>query len=148
MLQMNKLCYKYNINLIFPKPLTFFNGWLSGIIDSDGSIHMNAISGQIFLSITQKDKYILEPLIKIYSGKIRTINPKIEAFRYDIYRKNELFNLIDNYFNKYPLRSEKLNRLNLIKQFYLLRPYRDSKDIIEFNKWLSFKKNWDKYGKE
>ena len=148
MLQMNKLCYKYNINLIFPKPLTFNNGWLSGIIDSDGSIHMNVISGQIFLSITQKDKYILEPLIKIYSGKIRTINPKIEAFRYDIYRKNELFNLIDNYFNKYPLRSVKLNRLNLIKQFYLLRPYRNSKDIIEFNKWLSFKKNWDKFGKE
>jgi ubiquinol-cytochrome c reductase cytochrome b subunit len=26
MLQMNKLCYKYNINLIFPKPLTFYNG--------------------------------------------------------------------------------------------------------------------------
>lgn len=148
MLQMNKLCHKYNIKLIFPKPLTFNNGWLSGILDSDGSIHMNVTSGQIFLSITQKDKYILEPLIKIYSGRIRTISPKIEAFRYDIYRKNELFNLIDNYFNKYPLRSEKLNRLNLIKQFYLLRPYRESKNIIELNKWLSFKNKWDKYGKE
>jgi hypothetical protein len=148
MLQMNKLCHKYNINLIFPKPLTFYNGWLSGILDSDGSIHMNVTSGQIFLSITQKDKYILEPLIKIYSGRIRTISPKIEAFRYDIYRKNELFNLIENYFNKYPLRSDKLNRLNLIKQFYLLRPYRDSKDIILLNKWLLFKNKWDKYGKE
>ena len=62
--------------------------------------------------------------------------------------KMNYFNLIDNYSNKYPLRSVKLNRLNLIKQFYLLRPYRNSKDIIEFNKWLSFKKNWDKFGKE
>jgi hypothetical protein len=95
---------------------------------------MNVTSGQIFLSITQKDKYILEPLIKIYSGKIRTISPKIEAFRYDIYRKNELFNLIDNYFNKYPLKSEKYHRLNLIKQFYILRPFRNSKNIEELNK--------------
>ena len=148
MLQMNKLCNKYNINLIFPKPLTYYNGWLAGIIDSDGSIHMNIESGQIFISITQKDKYILEPLIKLYSGNIRTINPKIEAFRYDIYRKLEIFNLIDNYFNKYPLRSSKSNKLNLIKQFYLLRSFRNSTDIIQLNKWLTFKNKWDKIGKE
>lgn len=148
MLQMNKLCHKYNINLIFPKPLTYYNGWLAGIIDSDGSIHMNIESGQIFISITQKDKYILEPLIKLYSGNIRTINPKIEAFRYDIYRKLEIFNLIDNYFNKYPLKSSKSNKLNLIKQFYLLRSFRNSTDIIQLNKWLTFKNKWDKIGKE
>lgn len=148
MLQMNKLCHKYNINLIFPKPLTFNNGWLAGIIDSDGSIYMNVKSGQIFISVTQKDKYILEPLIKLYSGRIRTISPNIEAFRYDIYRKLEIFNLIDNYFNKYPLRSSKIKKLNLIRQFYLLRPFRNSTDIIELNKWLDYKNKWDKIGKE
>lgn len=94
---------------------------------------MNIKSGQIFLSVTQKDKYILEPLIDIYSGRIRIISPKIEAFRHDIYRKNELFNLIDNYFNKYPLLSEKSKRLLLIKEFYLLYPYRNSKDINKLN---------------
>lgn len=145
MLQMNKLCNKYNIKLLFPKPLTYYNGWFSGLIDSDGSLHMNVTSGQIFLSITQKDKYILEPLIKLYSGRIRTISPNIEAFRYDIYRKLELFNLIDNYFIKYPLKSSKSKRLNLIKEFYLVRPFRNSKDIILFNKWLLFKNKWDKY---
>lgn len=148
MLQMNKLCHKYNINLIFPKPLTFNNGWLAGIIDSDGSIHMNVKSGQIFISVTQKDKYILEPLIKLYSGRIRTISPNIEAFRYDIFRKLEIFNLIDNYFNKYPLRSSKIKKLNLIRQFYLLRPFRNSTDIIELNKWLDYKNKWDKISKE
>lgn len=145
MLQMNKLCNKYNIKLLFPKPLTYYNGWFSGIIDSDGSLHMNESSGQIFLSVTQKDKYILEPLIKLYSGRIRTISPNIEAFRYDIYRKIELFNLIDNYFNKFPLKSSKSKRLNLIKEFYLLRPYRNSNDIILLNKWLNYKNKWDKY---
>nr|YP_003204909.1 endonuclease [Millerozyma farinosa]CAY39279.1 Endonuclease, NAD5 group I intron encoded [Millerozyma farinosa] len=145
MLQMNKLCNKYNIKLLFPKPLTYNNGWFSGMMDSDGSTYMNENNEQMFLSVTQKDKYILEPLIKMYSGRIRTISPKIEAFRYDMYRKNELFNLIDNYFNKYPLRSSKSKRLNLIKEFYLLRPYKDSKDMVLLNKWLLFKDKWDKY---
>lgn len=145
MLQMNKLCVKYGIELIYPKPLTFNNGWFSGIIDSDGSIYLNEKSGQIFISITQKNKYILEPLIKVYSGRIDILSPKIEAFKYIIYRKNELFNLVDNYFNKYPLRSEKYNRINLIKQFYTLYPYRKNQDITKFNEWIKFLDKWSKY---
>jgi hypothetical protein len=133
MLQMNKLCVKYGIELIYPKTLAFNNGWLSGMIDSDGSIYYSEKSGQIFISISQKNKYLLEPLISIYGGRIDILSPKIEAFKYIIYRKNELFNLIDNYFNKYPLKTEKQNRINLIKQFYVLRIYKDSKDIDKFN---------------
>lgn len=53
------------------------------------------------------------------------MSPKIEAFKHVISRKNELFNLIDNYFSKYPLKSAKSSRLSLIKDFYELRPYRN-----------------------
>lgn len=133
MLQMNKLCAKYEIELLYPKALTFNNGWLSGFIDSDGSVYLNEESGQIFISATQKNKYLLEPLIKIYGGRVDICSPKIEAFKYIVYRKSELFNLVDNYFTRYPLKSKKNNRVNLIKQFYLLRVYRNSKDVIKFN---------------
>jgi hypothetical protein len=96
---------------------------------------MNVKSGQIFLTVCQKDKYILEPLVGIFGGCLRTMgSKKIDAFRHQVYRKNELINLIDNYFNLYPLRSEKNKRLLLIKDFYLLRPDRESKDIIKLNK--------------
>jgi LAGLIDADG endonuclease len=145
MLQMNKLCVKYEIKLLYPKPLTFSNGWLSGIIDSDGSVYLNEKSGQVFISITQKNKYILEPLIHLYGGRIDILSPKIEAFKYIVYRKNELFNLIDNYFSKYPLKSKKSNRLYLIKQFYLLRIHINSKDINKYNEWILFKDKWEKY---
>lgn len=87
LLQMNKLCIKYNIILIYPKPLTFNNGWLSGFIDSDGSVYVNLPSGQIFISISQKNMYLLEPLINIYGGRVDQIGAKIEAFKYVIYRK-------------------------------------------------------------
>jgi proton-conducting membrane transporter/LAGLIDADG DNA endonuclease family protein len=145
MLQMNKLCVKYGIELLYPKPLIFNNGWLSGIIDSDGSVYFNEKSGQVFISITQKNKYILEPLIHLYGGRIDIHSPKIEAFKYIVYRKNELFNLIDNYFSKYPLKTKKSSRIHLIKQFHLLRINKDSQDINKYNEWVLFKDKWEKY---
>jgi len=61
------------------------------------------------------------------------LSPKIEAFKYVIYRKAELFNLIDNYFKNYPLKTEKMKRINLVKEFYLLRINRKSQNINKFN---------------
>ena len=145
MLQMNKLCVKYNIKLLHPKPLTFDNWWLSGIIDSDGSVYFNEKSGQVFISITQKNKYMLEPLIYLYGGRIDILSPKIEAFKYVIYRKNELFNLIDNYFIKHPLKTCKASRIHLIKQFYSLRIYKNGKEVNKYNEWILFKDKWKKY---
>lgn len=144
MVQMNKLCLKYGIDLLYPKPLTFNNGWLSGFIDSDGSIYMNEASGQVFISATQKNKYLLEPLIHLYGGRVDILS-KVEAFKYIVYRKNELYNLIDNYFNKYPLRTKKSSRLKLIKQFYLVCVSKNNKDIEKLNKWVLFKDKWEKY---
>ena len=145
LLQMNKLCVKYGIELKYSNCLTFNNGWLSGFIDSDGSIYYNEKSNQVCLSITQKNKYILEPLIKLYGGRIDILSPKVEAFKYIIYRKSELFYLIDQYFINYPLKTDKMKRLNLIKQFYSVRIHRDSIDINKFNEWIAFKHKWDKY---
>jgi LAGLIDADG endonuclease len=133
LLQMNKLCIKFNIELKYTGNLTFNNGWFSGFIDSDGSIYYSELSGQVFISASQKNKYLLEPLIYIYGGRVDISSPKIETFKYIVYRKAELFNLIDNYFSKYPLRTEKMNRVNLIKQFYLLRLHRKSVDIVKIN---------------
>lgn len=144
LLQMNKLCLKYKIELLYPQPLTYNNGWLSGFIDSDGSIYMNEGSGQVFISVSQKNKYLLEPLIHLYGGRV-DIHGKVEAFKYIVYRKNELYNLIDNYFNKYPLRTKKCSRLKLIKQFYLVRVSKNNKDIEKLNKWVLFKDKWEKY---
>lgn len=141
LLQMNKFCVKYNIPLIYPKALSFNNGWLSGFIDSDGSVYLNEKSGQIFISISQKNIYLLEPLIHIYGGRVDPIGAKIEAFKYIIYRKGELFNLIDHYFSLYPLRTMKGNRIHLIKSFFDLRPSSNVKnhDINTLKKWVEFK---------
>ena len=148
LLQMNKLCNKYEILIKYPKALTYSNGWLSGFIDSDGSVYLNEKSGQIFISITQKNRFLLETLVSLYGGRIDILSPKIEAFKYVIYRKSELFSLIDNYFSKYPLKTEKFKRVCLIKQFYDLRTYCNKNNIHDINKlneWVSYKDKWEKF---
>jgi len=81
LLQLNKLCQKYNISLKQPMPLTFNNGWLSGFIDSDGSIYLNEKSGQVFISITQKNKDMLDPLVNLFGGKIYSLSSNNPAFK-------------------------------------------------------------------
>ena len=145
LLQMNKLCEKYGIELLYPKPLTFNNGWLSGFIDSRGLVYFNEGNQQVFIDISLKNKYLLDPLVDLYGGRIDIHKSKTEAFKYIIFRKNELFNLIDNYFTKYPLRTKKLNRIKLIKEFYLKIISKNNKDLIKLNEWVKFKDRWDKF---
>jgi hypothetical protein len=55
----------------------------------------------------------------LFGGKINILSSK-EAFKYFIYRKKEILSLVDNYLVKFPLKSSKVSRINLIKDFYLL----------------------------
>ena len=157
MLQLYKICEKFNLELKEPKPLTYDNAWLSGFIDSDGSIYIDEKSGQLIISITQKNKYLLEPLQILYGGRIKILNSK-DAFQYSIYRKEEILNLVDNYFNKYPLESKKADKINLIENFYQLEinyktlenNYKRLEKKLTFDKlqklkdWIVFKNKWDK----
>lgn len=116
LLQLSKLCEKYQIELIYPKDLEYNNGWLSGFIDAEGSVSLNKNSTQIFITASQKNKLLLDPLIKLYGGQIYTMS-KIQAFKWTVFRKNEIINLV-NYFKEYPLRSKKKVRINLIEKIY------------------------------
>jgi NADH:ubiquinone oxidoreductase subunit 2 (subunit N) len=145
LLKLYRICLLYNIKLHEPKALTYNNGWFSGFIDADGSIYINEQSGQLSISVTQKNKFLLDPLIRLYSGRVQPILSK-EAFQYSIYKKEEVLNLLDNYLSKYPLRSVKIHKLNLIKLFYTFKPYMhlDMHQIDKYNEWIKFKNQWDK----
>lgn len=145
LLKLYKICLLYNIKLNIAKPLTYNNGWFSGFIDADGSIYLDQISGQLSISVMQKNKFLLDPLITLYSGKVHPIISK-EAFQYSIYKKKEVLNLVDNYLSKYPLRSGKKHKVNLIKKFYICKDYMhlDMHQLDKYNEWIKFKNQWDK----
>ncbi len=119
-LQLGKICEKYGINLIYPQPLTYNNGWFAGFFDSDGSIYMNDLSGQLFITVSQKNKFLLDALVELYGGNIYVM-AKEGAFKLTCYRKNDILSLVNNYFKVNPSRSEKRVRLNMVNKFYELR---------------------------
>jgi hypothetical protein len=49
-------------------------------MDSDGSIYLNIESVQIFITASQKNKLLLDPLVTLYGGTIYTL-PKVQAFK-------------------------------------------------------------------
>lgn len=119
-LQLGKICEKYGIELKESKPLTYYNGWLAGFFDTDGSIYLNDASGQMLITASQKNKYILEALVKLYGGSIYPM-VKQEAFKWTCYRKKEVLALVNDYFKVNSCRSEKFMRINMVNKFYELR---------------------------
>jgi hypothetical protein len=119
-LQLGKICENYKLKLKDPNPLSYYNGWLAGFIDTDGSIYLNEASGQIFLTATQKNRFILEALVELYGGAIYPM-VKQGAFKWTCFKKTEILSLVNNYFKINPCRSQKMIRINMVDKFYELR---------------------------
>ena len=120
LLQLNKLCNKYGIALIYPQPLNYNNGWLSGMFDADGTITINRNDFQLSISVSQKTSELLQPLVNLYGGVIYIDRGSSLSFKWYITKKETILNLMD-YFKNHPSRSEKKNRLHLIPKFYELK---------------------------
>lgn len=148
LMQLNKICLKYEIALIYSDKLTYNNGWLSGFFDADGSVTLNGNNGQLAITLTQKTSEILQPLLDIYGGSIY-IDRTSNNFIWYISDKKDIINLI-NYFKQYPPKSLKKNRLHLIPRCYELKETGAHKALEETNpllakSWVIFKAKWAKY---
>ena len=144
-LQLGKICQKYGIDLKDPQPLTYNSGWLSGFFDSDGSIYLNDKSGQLFITASQKNRFLLENLVKLYGGKIYTMY-KVGAFKWTCYRKSEVLSLVDSYFKFNPCRSEKKLRINMANKFYELRQlhaHKATPNSVLGKAWKEFVIKWE-----
>lgn len=145
-LQLGRICYKYNIVVKPGETLTFDSAWLSGFFDSDGSIYINILSSQVFITASQKNRFILDDLVKLYGG---TIYPmvKIGAFKWTVFRKDDITKLVE-YFNINPCKSAKEKRLKLLDKYYNLRSQRAhlaSPNSLLTKNWDIFLKDWENY---
>ena len=148
LMQLNKICLKYNIALIYPEKLTYENGWLSGFFDADGTITLNKCNGQLAIALTQKTSEVLQPLIDIYGGSIY-IDKTNNSFKWYTSNKESILNLVE-YFKNFPSRSLKKNRLHLIPRCYELKNIGahialQESDPLLFKSWIYFLEKWDKY---
>ena len=145
LIQVNKICIKYSIVMIYPSKLNYNNGWLSGFFDAHGSITLNNVNGQIAITLIQKTSEILQPLIELYGGYVY-IDRGNNGFKWYISNKQDILKLID-YFKKYPSRSLKMNRILLLRKCYLLKETgaHKSTDTYLAKNWEDFFKKWNNY---
>jgi hypothetical protein len=79
--QLERVCSLYNIPLLKVKSLKYSSAYLSGLIDSDGSVYYNITSNQIFIAGSQKDRFLLDLLQSVYGGKVYKANATATAFK-------------------------------------------------------------------
>ena len=114
--QLYKICDKYEIKLEYAKNLTYDNAWLSGFIDSDGSIYYNKQTVQVIIAISQKNKLLLDLLVPLYKGEVYPIKT-VDSFKWGVSNKVEVLAILD-YLKENTLHSEKMNRARLIPIVY------------------------------
>lgn len=143
-LQLGRICDKYGIELKDSQPLTYYNGWLAGFFDTDGSIYLHDHK-EIFLSITHNNRFILDALVELYGGEIYPL-VKQEKFQWVCHSKKEILSLVNDYFKVNSCRSEKLTRLTMVNRFYQLRQlhaHTASPNSDLGKAWKHFLVKWD-----
>lgn len=147
LVQLNKVCIKYEISLILPEKLTYDNAWFSGFFDADGSISINTSNWQLSLTATQKTSELLNPLVELYGGHVYIDNGSSESFKWYITKREDILKLIE-YFKENPPKSAKIKRLLLVKNFYDLKDIKAHKATSETllaKSWQNFLKKWLNY---
>ena len=145
LLQLKQICNKYEIQLIEPELLTYNNGWLSGFMDSDGSVYLNLQSAQMFITASQKDRYLLDIICDLYGGTVYTQKTN---FKWSVYKKIEIIKLLE-YFKLYPSRSAKHNRFKAIPRYFELRKLKAhlaTKNSLLGKEWIKFISKWEHFG--
>jgi hypothetical protein len=149
LIQLNKICVKYEFNLIYPEKLNYDNGWLAGFFDADGSVTINSINEQISINVAQKTADLLNPLVELYGGSVY-INRSAPSFKWYITKREDIINIIE-YFKKHPSRSAKKQRLHLIPKCYQLKDLKAHKALpgtCLSKSWQYFLSKWLKYEDE
>ena len=118
--QFKKVCELYNIETISPIPLTYNSAYFSGLFDTDGSVYYNKKSMQVFITVTQKGRELLDILVPIYGGVVRSSNKNATAFKWTVSKKSDVLSLIDNYFHWNNCVSAKNKKFGMVKHFYYL----------------------------
>ena len=118
--QFKKVCELYSIETISPISLTYNSAYLSGLFDTDGSVYYNQKSMQVFITVTQKGRELLDILVPIYGGVVRSSNKNATAFKWIVSKKSDVLSLIDNYFHWNNCVSAKNKKFGMVKHFYYL----------------------------
>lgn len=145
--QFAKVTELYSVEALPSVKLNYLSGYLSGLFDTDGSVYYNALSQQVFITISQKNRDILDLICSIYGGKVYAINSQATAFKWTVSKKTDVLDIIDNYFHWNNCVSAKNKKFGLVKEFYRLSSLGALKaqpDTVLGKAFTAFTTRWDK----
>ena len=118
--QFKKVCELYSIETISPISLTYNSAYLSGLFDTDGSVYYNQKSMQVFITVPHNGRELLDTLVPIYGGVVRSSNKNATPFKSLVSKQSDVLSLIANYFHWNNCVSAKNKKFGMVKQFYYL----------------------------
>lgn len=144
--QFTKVCLLYNIESVPPVQLNYISGYLSGLFDSDGSVYYNKTSQQVFITISQKSRVLLDLIASVYGGKVYSANANCPAFKWTVNKKSDVLSLIDNYFHWNNCVSAKNKKFGMVKEFYRLSSLgalKHEPDSVLGKAFIAFADRWE-----
>ena len=141
-----KICSMHDIQFITSKPLEYNSGYLSGLLDSNGKISINLLSGHAFISIYINTQEILNIVSAVYGGKV--YSTKTTIFKWVVHRKADNLSILHNYFHWYGCISPKMKRINMLEKYYWLyslEARNATLDSVLGKYMLLFKEKWNMY---
>jgi hypothetical protein len=144
--QFEQVCSLYNVPIKPTVELSYSSAYFSGLFDTDGSVYYNKTSMQVFITVSQKNRYLLDLIASVYGGSVYSANANKTAYKWTVSRKNEVIDLIDNYFHWNNCVSAKNKKFGLIKHFYYLSSIGALKSPLESplgKSFVQFVKRWD-----
>ena len=144
--QLFKVCENYKIKLNYAQSLSYDNAWLSGFIDAEGSVYYNLSSLQVFITVSQKNKLLLDLFTPIYGGSVYSVKTN-DSFKWTLCEKQDVLSFL-SYLKLNCLYSAKMNRVRLIPSIYesfAKSMHRADPISIEGKIWYKLKDKWEIY---
>lgn len=148
--QLNSICSKFNIEMVYPKDITVKNGWFAGFFDADGTITYSIKNNSPQLTISVSNKLCCDIFIfkEIFGGNISFDIGHNGYYKWSIQKRSEIENFQD-YLSNYPSFSHKKQRLFLIDKYYRLKDLKAYTYSIHNNlakAWMKFNNEWNNRG--
>jgi len=152
LVQLHKACLALNIPIICPVKPTIESAYISGLLDSDGTLNIykqvykDTFRYQLTISIANKSRSNIEFLLDNLGGNIYFDTSENGCYFWKANSKLLHFKLYD-YFLNFPPKTIKGHRTHLIKEFHELnelKAYREIDNLtVNFKRWNRFLEKWN-----
>lgn len=148
--QLEKICLKLNISILYPENITLENGWFSGFFDADGTITYSIKNNhpQLTISVTNKLLVDIIQYKNIFKGNTYYDKSQNGYYKWSIQSIADI-DFFKKYISRYPLRSNKKQRFFLIDEYYKLKSLKAYKAPINsllVKAWTNFENKWNNKG--